>query len=217
MAMPAARVRHGDDKDAENEGIEMSSTSVHLRAAHLGLFDDDDRAVWKEEKEGRRRGADTRQSKPRRWGEVGKPVNEDYEMAKRCCDTPYSRKGLLFRYWYGVSPKVFFDILEDIDTEDWFEMKDQPPRSSFIRPHLKVLTWLRRLARNETFDTLYELSGVPEETVRPLFHKLNVLLVKHKMKSVIRMPEGDELERILQVNEKCGLPGCLSSSDGAQE
>ena len=214
MASPAARLRQGDEEDADIEAMEASSTPVHLRAIEMGLFDDVEMGVSLEQKQERRRGADSRHRVPPRWGEAGKPMNEDYEMAKRNRETPYSREGLLFRYRYTVSPKVFLDILIDMKTEDWFEMNNLPPRINFTPPHLKVLTWLRKLARNETFDTLHQLSGVPASTATALFHKLNALIVKHKMKSVIRMPEGAELERILEVNEKCGLPGCAASTDG---
>lgn len=220
--MAALHARHcllcGDSEDEDFEAVEALSTPTSLMAMQLEMFDNyqDDQMLGVGSTPERRRGADKRAVRPRAWGEAGKVLNEDWEMACRNMDTPDSREGRLFRHRYCMSPKVFACLLQDMEKDDWYGTRstDRAQQRNYIPTHLKVLTSLRRLARGETFDTLHQISGVGASTVRAEFHNFNRLLVKNLFKVVIRPPEGVEVTRILEVNERVGLPGCLSSTDG---
>lgn len=212
------RRRSGNRDDVQFAALEALSTPMFIRAMHLGMFDlDEDHELFDPFAiQERRRGADNRTRRPRVWGEAGKVMNEDWELALRNIDTPDSREGHTFRHRYGVSPKVLMRLLQDMENEDWMEFtsRNLVQRRSFIPTRIKLLISLRRLARNETFDTLHQMSGVGASTVRTIFLNFIRLLVTSKFKDVIRPPQGAEVARILEINERVGLPGCLSSTDG---
>lgn len=211
-------LRSGDSEDEDFEASEASSTPAFLRAMQLGMIDNShlDQMLDPGATPERRRGADKRAVKPRAWGEAGKVLTEDWDMACRNMDTPDSREGRLFRHRYCVSPMVVARLLQAMDNDDWYgtRSRDRAQQRNYIPTHIKVLTSLRRLARSETFDTLHQISGVGASTVCADFHNFNRLLVKNLFKIVIRPPEGVEVARILEVNDRVGLPGCLSSTDG---
>ena len=83
----------------------------------------------------------------------------------------------------------------------------------YIPTEIKCLIALRLLARGNVVDDISEFSSAGGTTVRSIFKKIVINFHKAFNKDFIRMPEGDELEKVLSVYGRLGFPGAVGSMD----
>ena len=81
-----------------------------------------------------------------------------------------------------------------------------------IPEEMTVLTVLRILGRGECLDTIEELSGIGKSTVQRSFKTWTHNFAKLKS-HFIRIPEGQELVKVMEVYNKLGLTGAVGSID----
>ena len=81
---------------------------------------------------------------------------------------------------------------------------------------LKVLGVFRVLGRAYCFDGIGELCNTDAEIHRVFFHKFVVTFARELQDEWIRMPQGDELVRIMRMYAQRGQPGAVGSMDGWQ-
>lgn len=123
----------------------------------------------------RRRGAATRVPRPRKWQRGTSPFHDDLlEYVNVQVPPPrWNYHGKLFVARYGVCVQVFIDLVEEMEAENWLGIRgaDRCFRPS-IPYDLRVMAWLRKQTRDETFDTISQLSGIGRSTLQSDFHKL---------------------------------------------
>jgi hypothetical protein len=78
---------------------------------------------------------------------------------------------------------------------------------------IKIMIALRLLGRGNVVDDLAELSNASGTSVRLIFKTFVTNFAKHFRTSFIRMPTGDELNKVLDIYRRLGFPGCIGSMD----
>ena len=109
---------------------------------------------------------------------------------------------------YSVSYyKVLVPMCKEINV---FEMKI----SSRITIEFKILVALKILGRDYDCDTVSELSAIGESTCNEIFRKFETTFSKYYYPRYVTFPEGDELNRVMEVYRQLGFPGACGSMDG---
>ena len=122
--------------------------------------------------------------------------------------------GQEFRRRFRVPGPFFLDWLVPKCTEEKiFNSGDGSGRSWHVIPiEIKLLMSLRILGRGNVLDDIVELSGISKTSVWSIFHNF-VTNFSKKFESFINMPEGEDLESVLEVYRRLGFPGCVGSID----
>jgi hypothetical protein len=122
-----------------------------------------------------------------------------------------SREYKEFRLKFRV-PIMVFDLIKAQCIEfNIFEQKDK--YRTKIPIEIKLLLCLRVLGRDECMDSIGEFCQVRPNTCLFYFHKFiknYPLFLKDK---IIKLPDKDELSKIMAVYNKLGLPGAIGSVD----
>lgn len=96
------------------------------------------------------------------------------------------------------------------------ENKSNCAGSPSVPLELKLLGVLRVLGRGNCFDDIAELTGTGAkgEVHRKFFHRFCKKFTRHYNDIYIRpTTTADEIDRVLRVFERVGLPGCIGSVD----
>lgn len=122
-----------------------------------------------------------------------------------------TRMGKLFRRRFRVPWEIYLNIYEDTKA-DWERYNQMHPFS------LKLLVFLRWLAIGATFDQLFELSNIGEETCRIFCLDFNLYFaLKYKAKHIKLPVTTNEIRHVMGLYEMNGLPGCMGSVDGGKQ
>jgi hypothetical protein len=78
---------------------------------------------------------------------------------------------------------------------------------------LKILISLRILGRDAVSDDCEELSFVSERQCRRIFGQFVTNYALHFYNEYVKIPEGIELQSVMESYRKLGLPGCFGSMD----
>jgi hypothetical protein len=113
----------------------------------------------------------------------------------------------------------FFELVET--TKSWMRDDKKPvfPRGSgrgdkkTIFVEIKVLMALRWLARGETFDTIGDLSETSETAARVNCELWVKEFALREWGAWVKVPEGEDLRREMEVFARMGLVGCGFSMD----
>ena len=127
---------------------------------------------------------------------------------------PDTRKGKLFRRRFRLPYPVFFKLMGMCREKQLFgpgSCNETDITGRKICPFpIKLLGVLRILGRGWTFDDVAEATGMGEATVQKSFHLFCSNFVFHYYNTYVYRPEGEELQRDMEVYRKLGLPGCAS-------
>ena len=120
-------------------------------------------------------------------------------------------EGKKFRRRFRMDYRMFREVLVPMCKEiNVFEMKI----SSHITIEFKILVALRILGRDNDYDTVSELSAIGESTCNEIFRKFVINFSKNYYPRYVTYPEGDELNRVMEVYRQLGFPGACGSMDG---
>ena len=129
---------------------------------------------------------------------------------------PHSRAAKLFRRRFRVPFPVYQWIVSECRRRNLFP-SDFKKVDITGRPtipfELKVLGVLRILGRNWCLDDVNESSGISETAMQLFFHNFIRVFVGSFYNDFIRRPDTPTLERIMNVYDKLGVPGCAGSID----
>ncbi|KAH8058097.1 Plant transposon protein [Aureococcus anophagefferens] len=124
-----------------------------------------------------------------------------------------------FRRQFRVHIDRFFELVET--TKSWMRDDKKPvfPRGSgrgdkkTIFVEIKVLMALRWLARGETFDTIGDLSETSETAAGVACETWVREFALREWGAWVKVPEGEDLRREMEVFARMGLVGCGFSMD----
>jgi len=125
-----------------------------------------------------------------------------------------------FRRQFRVHIDRFLDLVET--TKSWMRGDDGKPvfprgsgrgdkKTIFVE--IKVLMALRWLARGETFDTIGDLSETSETAARVACETWVHEFALREWGAWVKVPEGEDLRREMEVFARMGLVGCGFSMD----
>ena len=78
---------------------------------------------------------------------------------------------------------------------------------------IKVMIATRMLGRGLVTDDVAEMARVGNSTVDNIFYTFCTNFPIHFFKQFVYVPSGDEMQTIVDVYAKLGLPGCIGSMD----
>ena len=84
---------------------------------------------------------------------------------------------------------------------------------SQIPDEIKLMLCLRVLGRDNLFDDISEMSDMGESTALNVFTKFVVSFSFLFQEEFIKIPEADDLMKVMEIYSKLGLPGCVGSID----
>lgn len=185
-----------DDSSSGLDAAIAGMLAVFDREPHL-LFDSN-RVVWLPKKRARREKVDFDHSE---WTRLIR----SHEIW-----TPNSFEAKKFRSRFRV-PWILFSkfIVPMCKSVKMFNKV----RTSYIPLEIKIMIALRMLGKGNDCDTLEELSGVPKSTVNAIFNTFCEEMNMEFFDKFVYMPEGDELEKLMEVFGKVGFPGACGSMD----
>lgn len=125
-----------------------------------------------------------------------------------------SKEGKEFRRRFRLPAPFFLDWLVPKCIElKIFNTQAGLTKSWHVIPvEIKILISLRLLARGNVLDDVVEFSGASIYSVWSIFRHF-VTNFSKAFSSFINMPEGDDLESVLNVYSRLGFPGCVGSID----
>lgn len=128
-----------------------------------------------------------------------------------------SRAGKLFRRRFRVPWLVYLDLVQKCRDKKLFGEKSLDKvdlcGSEICPIEIKLLGVLRILGRNWCFDDIAEATGMGESTVRKSFIAFTENFVQEYYDTYILRPIGADLQKMMDVFAKMGLPGCVGSTD----
>ena len=129
-----------------------------------------------------------------------------------------TREGKEFRNKFRLPAPFFIQwLIPKVKEANVFRLKkkkDGSDRAEMIPVEIKVMIATRMLGRGLMIDDAAEMSCVGNSTVDSIFHTFCTNFPKHFYKDFIYVPSaGDELQKIVEVYSKLGLPGCIGSMD----
>lgn len=82
-----------------------------------------------------------------------------------------------------------------------------------IPDEIKLLCCLRVLGRDNCFDDISEMSDIGESTALSVFTKFVLSFSMNFQDEFITTPEGENLQKVMDIYSKLGFPGCVGSID----
>ena len=154
--------------------------------------------------------------KKRRVSETGNMI--DYSITKwslllrdPTLSDPSSQKAKLFRRRFRMPHNLFLYIVARYKEQAVFS--DVKSNKGRIPDEIELLCCLRILGGNNCFDDVSEFSDMGESTALHVFTKF-VLSFSYKFgKEFIKIPEGEDLKKVMNIYAKLGFPGCIGSID----
>ena len=128
-----------------------------------------------------------------------------------------SRDGKLFRRRFRVPWQVYCDLVLKCRNERVFNLNSLRDYdvcgTAMCAIEIKLLGVLRMLGWNWISDDVAEATGMGESTVRSCFHLFCTNFVNKFYHEFIYRPKGVKLQNMMDIYERMGLPGCISSTD----
>lgn len=128
-----------------------------------------------------------------------------------------SRDAKLFRRRFRVPWLVYVALVEMCIEKSIFGVnahKECDVANRKLCPiEIKLLAVLRILGRNWSFDDIAEATLMGESTARRAFHTFCENFVREYYTVYVHRPEGEKLQRVMDVYARMGLPGCVGSTD----
>jgi hypothetical protein len=123
---------------------------------------------------------------------------------------PISFSGKKWITRFRVPFPVYIQIVEMCNKKNIFGIK----RSKLAIPiEFRVLIALRILAKNHDSDTMCELSLVGASTCNTIFRTFVLNFRREYFREIVFMPEGEELQKVMDVYKLLGFNGCFGSID----
>lgn len=85
--------------------------------------------------------------------------------------------------------------------------------TSSIHPTLQVLASLQVLGRGSSFDDICQLSQMSEAVVCRSFHIFCKMFAQEFYAEYVRLPTGEDLEKVMHVYHLLGFTGAIGSTD----
>ncbi|CAM9802745.1 unnamed protein product [Pylaiella littoralis] len=124
-----------------------------------------------------------------------------------------------FRRRFGVPYPFFLDLVEGIKKENWkgvttdtYQLGGRGTRKC-IPVEIKVLAVLRMLGRGNYCDDIADFTGMSESTVQDVFHKFTERFAREYYPIWVRMPDEEELKRVIKDCDEVGMTGAMGSVD----
>ena len=124
---------------------------------------------------------------------------------------PTSPKAKLFRRRFRMPYNLFSYILKRCKEKSIFSSVTS--EHSQIPDEIKLMLCLRVLGRDNIFDDIGEMSDMGESTALSVFTKFVLSFRINFQDEFIRIPEGEDLKKVMEIYSKLGLPGCVGSID----
>jgi hypothetical protein len=86
-----------------------------------------------------------------------------------------------------------------------------PPRHPL---KIKMLAWLRHIATGADGHLLEEVARISPECLRVFFAAFAEWMATVQFPLWVRPPEGEELDKAMEVYRRLGFPGACASADG---
>jgi hypothetical protein len=120
-----------------------------------------------------------------------------------------SRSYKRFRLTYRLPPPLFFRLVDICKEKNVFESK----RNGKIPLEFKLMICLRILARDNLLDDIGELFNVGKTTAHELFLTFIRNMSGKLLSEYVKVPVGEEFEKLKETYTKLGFPGCIGSID----
>jgi hypothetical protein len=114
----------------------------------------------------------------------------------------------LFRLRFRVPFSLFRDILVPMCREKNIFGAENNHRAR-VPLEFKILASLRILGRGNCADDISELSQILNSSVTYYFHRFVESFVQHFYAEFVRMPEGEGLDKVMEMYSVLGFPGAL--------
>jgi hypothetical protein len=124
-----------------------------------------------------------------------------------------SYNGQEFRLRFRLPHKLFQYLVTECKEHNVFGRSHNAAGEKAIPTEIKVLGALRTLGRATLFDDVAEMSGADESTHRKAFYECIKFIRTRFEAEWIKLPEGEELIKIMKEFELLGFPGCIGSMD----
>jgi hypothetical protein len=125
---------------------------------------------------------------------------------------PNSTEGKKFRRRFRIPYPLFKECLVPLCKEhNIFNLKKE--RKGIIPIELKIMAALRVLGRGSCCDDIAEMSEIGESTANHIFKMFVQGMAKSIFPLFVKPPTGPYLEKMLQLYNLLGLPGCIGSMD----
>jgi hypothetical protein len=125
---------------------------------------------------------------------------------------PKSWAGRTFRRRFRVPYPLYRDVLMPLVHEhNLFDIKDATKIK--IKAEYRLMCSLRMLGRGECADTASELSKMAENTCYHIHKRFINNFVTRCFDSLVYLPKGDHMQKILRRAQYLGFPGMVGSGD----
>ena len=125
---------------------------------------------------------------------------------------PKSWAGRTFRRRFRVPWPLFRDVLMPlVHKHNLFDIKD--PTRIKIKAEYRLMCSLRMLGRGECADTASELSKMAENTCYHIHKRFINNFVTRCFDSLVYLPGGEHMQKILRRAQYLGFPGMVGSGD----
>lgn len=129
-------------------------------------------------------------------------------------DDANSKQAKLFRRRFRVPYTMFRFIVSQCRSKQLFREREADIAGRRTIPlELKVLGVLRIIGRNWCVDDVNEASFISERGMNRFFHDFCENFVRHFWNMYVKTPSGDDLDEMMSVYAKLGIPGCVGSID----
>jgi hypothetical protein len=118
-------------------------------------------------------------------------------------------EGKRFRQSFRVPFPLFNNVLVPL-----FNEKKIFSCKSIIPIEFKILIGLRILALGDPAHAVQSIVHcIGQSTINKIFHEFCEGVTKNLFDEYVKVPEGDDLEKVIEVYRKLGFPGALGSMD----
>ncbi|CAM9826734.1 unnamed protein product [Sphacelaria rigidula] len=127
---------------------------------------------------------------------------------------PASREANLFRRRFRVPYQFFGQIVELVQKRHWFSstVVDVSGRQCIL-VELKVLAALQTLGRGTCFDDISQMSLMSEPVACASFHAFCEHFAQELYADHVRLPTGDDQDKVMEDFHKLGFTGAVGSAD----
>ena len=155
-----------------------------------------------EQKRSRKRGPRIDYRQTAWWGMLQDPEVQN----------PLSKVGKLFRLRFRAPWDLYHnELLPMVRAANIFP--ERQIRKVRVPLEIKILFCLRRLGRGLVADDVVELANAAASSWEAIFHQFVEGMVNHYFTIWVKVHEGEDQVKCLQVYLMLGFPGCLGSGD----
>lgn len=128
-------------------------------------------------------------------------------------EDPNSYAGRMFRRRFRLPFRLFQHLVEACKAGEVFGGDFNAANEASVPVEIKVLGALRTLGRGTLHDDVAEMTGASLELHRQAFVKFISFIAKDFREEWIRVPEGEDLEKVMKEYTLMGFPGAIGSMD----